>query len=359
MHRIGSEITSLTRSTFTTGIQRVMVETHKHIRSQLNFQNESFTATSIDFENLGIEYLQNSYLSNDILLKEPITSISEIDTLLLLDSSLILPYGEILKERRRRSLKVVSVIHDILPILYPDFFPQDYAKNHYRRFIQTLFHISDLLIFESESVKNEVESLDWKFKGKSVVVRLGAHHEEEFIPFQMRPPLSMMYVSTLEPRKGHSQLLDAFDELLISGYDVYLTFIGIDGWKVDNLVNRILTHPEFNHRLRWLKKCGEDDLIHEYRNHSISINPSKAEGFGLNVEEALFFGQKVVANAIPVFLERSQPNLYFYDGSTADLVGKIVETSKFPYKSIGTSKIRHMRDYSSELLNNIRSLHHV
>jgi hypothetical protein len=43
----------------------------------------------------------------------------------------------------------------------------------------------------------------------------------------------------LEPRKGHEQVLNAFDELWINDEPLNLIIVGKQGWLVDQLVERL------------------------------------------------------------------------------------------------------------------------
>ena len=51
--------------------------------------------------------------------------------------------------------------------------------------------------------------------------------------FRARPTFLM--VGTLEPRKGHVQTLDAFEQLWQSGDDINLVIVGKQGWMVEEL----------------------------------------------------------------------------------------------------------------------------
>lgn len=50
----------------------------------------------------------------------------------------------------------------------------------------------------------------------------------------LRQRVSFLMVGTLEPRKGHQQVLDAFELLWDSGIDVNLVVVGKVGWMSEN-----------------------------------------------------------------------------------------------------------------------------
>lgn len=62
---------------------------------------------------------------------------------------------------------------------------------------------------------------------------------------------------TLEPRKGHAQVLDAFEQLWPLGVDANLVIVGKQGWMVDELVARLRSHLE-------LRETAGNGVGHDY-----------------------------------------------------------------------------------------------
>ena len=110
-------------------------------------------------------------------------------------------------------------------------------------------------------------------------------------------------VGTLEPRKGHRIALDAFEALWADGLDVCLVIAGKHGWGVDHLAEAIRTHREFGKRLFWHERVDDAGLAQLYSDCDGLIAASFAEGFGLPIVEAGYFGKPVIASDIPVFRE--------------------------------------------------------
>ena len=72
-------------------------------------------------------------------------------------------------------------------------------------------------------------------------------------------------VGTLEPRKGHSQVLGAFDELWQTGANINLVIVGQRGWMVGDVLKNLQGHPELNKRLFWLKASATNILTRSMR----------------------------------------------------------------------------------------------
>jgi len=146
-------------------------------------------------------------------------------------------------------------------------------------------------------------------------------------------PIYLM-VSTIEPRKNHAYLLDAFEILWAQGIDVRLCIIGKIGWKCEMLVERIRSHREYGKRLFMCNRVDDSSLEFAYRSSRALLFPSVVEGFGLPLVEAMQRGLPAMASDIPVFREVGRDFLAYFDlqdpASLADQVAAYERTDRFP-----------------------------
>ena len=70
----------------------------------------------------------------------------------------------------------------------------------------------------------------------------------------------VLTVGTVEPRKNHVTLLDAFDRLLVDHPDAHLVVVGRPGWHNADVLERLDAHPELGRRLHWYRAAGDDLL---------------------------------------------------------------------------------------------------
>jgi glycosyltransferase involved in cell wall biosynthesis len=124
---------------------------------------------------------------------------------------------------------------------------------------------------------------------------------------------SFLMVGTLEPRKGHSQVLESFDHLWKAGINVSLVIVGKQGWMVEDLVDRLLHHPEINKRLFWLPSISDVYLEQVYASSACIIAASYCEGFGLPLIEAAQCSLPIIARDIPVFREVAGDHAWYFD----------------------------------------------
>lgn len=222
-------------------------------------------------------------------------------------------------ELQASGVKVLGVVYDLLPLLLQDTFVEGASDSH-QKWLNAIQQMDGAMCI-SQSVADELTIwLDANGDKTRVLpfdidyFHLGADIEESF-PIRGRPesgdkPIfnmkevpTFLVVGTVEPRKGHSLLLDAFEELWSKGRQYNLVIVGKQGWLVDELVHRLHTHPENGRYLYWLERASDEFLDELYGSAACLLAPSKGEGFGLPLVEAARRGLKIIARDIPVFRE--------------------------------------------------------
>jgi glycosyltransferase involved in cell wall biosynthesis len=111
----------------------------------------------------------------------------------------------------------------------------------------------------------------------------------------------ILAIGTVEPRKDLPSLVRGFDIVAAAHPDVTLIIVGPDGWGSEALDRAIgqATHAERIERKGWVDTNERGELL---ARAAVFAYPSRYEGFGLPILEAMAAGTAVVsttAGAIP------------------------------------------------------------
>jgi len=130
---------------------------------------------------------------------------------------------------------------------------------------------------------------------------------EAFRQAQGLPPRFIFYLGTLEPRKNLLTLLRAYAQLPSTlRRDVPLFLGGGKGWDYTPIFEA-LAKPELAPHVRWLGYLPDENLPLWYNAAELFVYPSRYEGWGLPVLEALACGTLVLTSNISSLPEVAGP----------------------------------------------------
>jgi glycosyltransferase involved in cell wall biosynthesis len=247
---------------------------------------------------------------------------------------------ELLLSMRARGVNIYFCVFDLLPMLRPDVFPFG-TEQYFGDFLRTVHKVSDGVVCISRAVADELAGwiaqqglerqaplqLGWFHLGADIhasapTAGLPPDAGKIFAALGERP--SFLMVGTVEPRKGHTQAMAAFELLWERGVDVNLVIVGKQGWMVEKLVDHMQAHPEKGKRLFWLPGISDEMLLQLYAKSSALLAPSEGEGFGLPLIEAAQHDIPIVARNLPVFREVAGEHAWYFEGfAPADLADAV------------------------------------
>ncbi len=207
----------------------------------------------------------------------------------------------------RAAVPVAVTIHDMTYFTHPQWHERSKAP-FFRRAIRYAAEHASVLISVSEFTAREIR----EHVASDVPVVVAPHGVDltRFSPHAAPWPTSLpeksrpyvLFVGTLEPRKGVDVLLDAFAQLAAQDNEIELWIAGQLGWGNDELKASMENH-EAATRIRPLGFVSDEELQALLVNARAVAYPSRGEGFGLPVLEALACGAPVVTSADTVMAE--------------------------------------------------------
>jgi glycosyltransferase involved in cell wall biosynthesis len=338
------DITSVHQTDIRTGIQRVvralsremLLDTNSGLKVKLVYLSDKagywdyyeasiYTKNLLDIEHDVMPDLPVVFGANDVLLHLDFTADGLADV--FFNTQHLYPMLE------QIGTKVLYVVYDLLPVRMPEYFPEGTSYHHHRwlEFVSK----SDGVMCISEAVRNDfltwVEEYDLPLKSSFIARSFplgcdlinsnpskGFPDDSEEVLRKIRENLTFLMVGTIEPRKGHTQVLQAFIELWKEGVNFNLVFVGKKGWLGEEglalLNNAVESYPGFV----WLNGISDEYLEKIYDASSCLLAASEGEGYGLPLIEAASHKLPIIARDLPVFREVAQNCAYFFanEGST-------------------------------------------
>lgn len=251
---------------------------------------------------------------------------------------------------RARGVKMFFVVYDLLPVRMPHRFPEHISPMH-AHWLQCIGHYADALLAISKAVVDDLRDwyecyppvrntplgLGYFYPGNDPISTRptrGVPKDAPEVVQRLRDTPSFLMVGTVEPRKGHAFVLDAFERLWAGGESAYLVIVGRHGWMSEALGKRLRSKEASGGRLIWIERASDEYLEQLYGAARALIAASEGEGFGLPLVEAARRGLPVIARDIPVFREVTESSADYFDGNDVNSLIGVVRAVSVSKKTV-------------------------
>lgn len=193
--------------------------------------------------------------------------------------------------------KIVT-IHDMFPLYMKECYSIIYPMYFKHGIYNTLKQV-DGVIFNSQETKKETEKFFPKSKDiNSFILPIIVEDKSDF---EIADQDYFFYIGNLERRKGTDVLLKAYREYRKSGGTKRLLLAGKFREKdLEELYHQLKGEIKGLEHLGYVDDCMKDKLLAEC---SCFVFPSRAEGFGIPVIEALIKNKPILITDLPIFRE--------------------------------------------------------
>ncbi len=153
------------------------------------------------------------------------------------------------------------------------------------------------------------------------LVSFGLHENSDFI----------LMVGNVKPHKNQMSVLNAFARLVEKG-DIPLTYRLVIAGETENFRDSCLEMKSFDHsylvedRVVFTGRVSDDELKWLYSHASLFVFPSRYEGFGLPILEAMSYNLKILSSNRASLPEVGGSYIEYFDvDDSFDLDKKLVE----------------------------------
>ncbi|MBR0274738.1 MAG: glycosyltransferase family 4 protein [Prevotella sp.] len=242
--------------------------------------------------------------------------------------------GELPHGISRRGIPTVVTIHDLIFMRHPEYYNKVDVKIYTKKFYQTLRE-ADRIVAISECTRRDICEL-----GEIDPSRVDLIYQSCAPRFTEEPDAKKMWqvrehyelpdryvlcVGSIEQRKNALLAVQALHYLTD---DVSLVIVGRETPYADEVREYILAH-RLSHRVLMLHGVPDDDLPSLYRMADAFVYPSRYEGFGIPIIEAIRMGLPVVACTGSCLEEAGGPDSLYVSPDDAEALAHALKQVLF------------------------------
>lgn len=237
-------------------------------------------------------------------------------------------------------------VYDVIPLTNPEWFERDLVSS-FKEYLLAITRINCGIVVSTHHVKNQIKSVIRDLGSEIFVVGLAARESltlgspkasleiTDAFRKDKNSKITALMVGTIEPRKGHLDVLRIFEDEKVS-QRIELCVVGGVGWK-SNEIESALQIKSAEGAIKYLGRISDHELSLLYSSADLLIAASYDEGFGLPLIEASDRGLAILARDTPVFREVAGSGTKFVDFGDVSSVREFLLSEDFG-KFIATSK---------------------
>ena len=226
--------------------------------------------------------------------------------------------GELPLGLKENGIKGVVTIHDLIFLRHPEYYHWIDRKIYTWKFHKTLKEAEHIIAISECTKRDILEFGDYNPEKISVIYQscnprfLQYPCKEDIVKTIQKyhlPEQYLLCVGTIEERKN---LLLVIKALALLPDNIHLVAVGKQT-KYTEKIKKAANNLGITHRLHLLSGVNDNELNVIYKKADIFVFPSRYEGFGIPIIEAIFSGLAVVACTGSCLEEAGGPHCLYVD----------------------------------------------
>jgi glycosyltransferase involved in cell wall biosynthesis len=223
--------------------------------------------------------------------------------------------------KKNKNIKKVVILHDMIPYLFPKETSVIKSKSKIfktrKKFLKKIRSLDEevVIICNSNNTAKDLTDVEPKFKRRNVVIAPFAYDSKQFFPLKAsnvksktievqkkyKIPTDKSYLlslCSLSPRKNIDFLIKAFD-IFINKHDFHnkinLVLSGSEAWQTGDIFKEYES-CKARKNIVFTGFIDDEDINYLYNGSDCFVYPSKYEGFGLPILEAMACNLPVITS---------------------------------------------------------------
>jgi glycosyltransferase involved in cell wall biosynthesis len=252
----------------------------------------------------------------------------------LIGSFDVLHFSDWMYPPQRRGARATT-IHDLVPWHHPEWTTARTRSMHTRKYRNAADTCDVVFVNSAYTGRDVIETLGVS-EDRIRVARPAA--KDVFRPDGPAGDLGAPYVltvATLEPRKNLQALVEAHRLL---GGELLLAIVGAEGWGEQPLLD--------DARIRRLGYVSDEELARLYRGAAVAVYPSRFEGFGIPVIEAMACSTPVVVSSHESLDEASGDAAVRVDPDEPQAIASGIELALAEHDQLAADGLEHSHSFT-------------
>ena len=233
--------------------------------------------------------------------------------------------GELPIGIRKSGIKSVVTIHDLIFLRHPEFYHWVDTKIYAWKFRQTIRE-ADHIIAVSECTKRDIIAYGDIDESRISVIYQSCAPRFNISPSQSKEQNPSRYILSVGSIEARKNILLAVKALPYLPDDISLVIVGRHTKYTDE-VTAYAKANRLEHRVRILHGVSDEELPALYAGAEAFVYPSRYEGFGIPIIEAIGSGLPVVACTGSCLEEAGGPDSLYVDPDDAEGMAQAIRQS--------------------------------